>query len=151
MTLEYRQSLTEINTILKYMDVEYVKRIPQKVMKFIKENMDKNYVVSIDKNNPIDKQKIKKDTRILLSLFYRYYWCDDIGRERLLAEDKKEVYEYKGYLERNNDLAKVLNQKNMQENTEKTELVENVQIVSYEKPKWYKRIFEKIKSLLLKK
>ncbi len=53
MTMEYRQSLTELNTIIHYMDIEYLKKLPQKFIEFINSNMDKDYIPNIDKNHTL--------------------------------------------------------------------------------------------------
>ena len=67
MTLEYKQSLTELNTIIHYMNIEYLKKIPQKFIDFINNNMDVNYKPNISQNIPINEQNIKQDTKVLLS------------------------------------------------------------------------------------
>ena len=151
MTLEYKQSLSELNMIFSYMDEEYISKIPEKIIDFIKVNMDSTYIPQIDRNTPINEQKIKKDTKTLLSVFYRYYWCDDETRKRLLEEDKKELVEYRKELEHSYNLEEVLRKKrNIQQNEEVVKPVENIQMVSYEKPKWYKKIFERIIHLIKK-
>lgn len=87
MTIEYQRSLTELNSILNYMNVEYIKKIPTKFIDFIKKNMDKDYIPNIDKNVPINQQELKKDTKILLSLIYRNYWCDNETKAELFNQD----------------------------------------------------------------
>ena len=95
MTLEYKQSLTELNAIIHYMNIEYLKKIPQKFIDFINKNMDVNYKPNISQNIPINEQNIKQDTKVLLSLLYRNYWCDSEVKNELLNEDaiQKEQYE----------------------------------------------------------
>lgn len=81
MTLEYKQSLKEVNTILNFMGKEYINKLPNKLVSFIKENMDNSYISNINVNIPINEQPIKNDTKILLSLLYRNYWCSEEKRE----------------------------------------------------------------------
>ena len=100
MDLEYKQSLKEVDIILNLMEKEYINKLPNKLISFIKDNMDNLYISNINTNVPISKQKLKKDTRILLSLIYRNYWCDEKKKKRLLEEDaylknkkEKQIYE----------------------------------------------------------
>ena len=148
MTLEYKQSLTELNTILNCMNMEYFKKIPQKFINFIQDNMDNTYKPDISKDIPIDQQNLKKDTRILLSLLYRNYWCDDETKNRLLKEDLLVKKEY------DNKLKEKYNQDNLfKKNLEFKDKIsikekENVtSLVEYKKTTWYKRLFNKILSI----
>ena len=100
MNLGYKQSLSEVNTILNLMGIEYISKLPNKLIKFIKENMDNSYVSNININVPINEQPIKKDAKILLSLIYRNYWCSSEKKKQLLEEDaylkrehEKEIHE----------------------------------------------------------
>lgn len=87
MTLEYKQSLTEINIILNSMGKEYINKLPNKLIRFIKENMDNSYISDINVNTPISEQHLKNNTKILLSLIYRNYWCSEEKKKKLLEED----------------------------------------------------------------
>lgn len=87
MTLEYRQSLKEVNLIIGLMEKQYIDKIPSKLLNFIKENMDNSYVCNINTSEPINKQNIKKDTKILLSILYRNYWCSKEEKKKLISED----------------------------------------------------------------
>ena len=146
MTLEYKQSLTELNTIIHFMDVEYLSKIPQKFIDFITKNMDINYIPNIDKNIPINEQKLNKDTKVLLSLIYRNYWCDNEIKENLVHQDfvEKQKYEQK--------LNEKYNPDNLFKNkTEKIEQV-NDEIVALTEIKeilWYQRIFDNIKRFFI--
>ncbi len=155
MTKEYRQSLTELKTILVYMDPEDVQKIPEKIISFINKNYDSDYTPSIDRDIPLDKQNIKKDTRVLLSIFYRYYWCEAEERNRLLAEDRRALEEFKNKMSKNTRLEDVLErqksaQRLMEEVNKAEEPKQGMQMVSTQKTKWYQRIFEKLSTLFKK-
>lgn len=145
MTLEYKQSLTEINTILSLMGMEYINKLPKKLIKFIKENMDNSYISNIDVNTPINEQQLKKDTKILLSLIYRNYWCSE--------EKKKELLEEDAYLksEREKEIREKYNPDNIFKNKQQKivseeSAVNNVSMVEY-KESIFKKILNKIKCL----
>ena len=137
MTLEYKRSLTELNSILNYMNVEHIKKIPAKFIDFINKNMDKDYIPNIDKNVPINQQELKKDTKVLLSLIYRNYWCDNETKENLLHQDiiVKKNFEQEMLEKYNPDNIFKNKQKIIQE---ETTISENVQLVEYKQSSWYK-------------
>ena len=143
MTLEYKRSLTELNSILNYMNVEHIKKIPAKFIDFINKNMDKDYIPNIDKNVPINQQELKKDTKILLSLIYRNYWCDSETKQDLLHQDliDKKHFEQE-MLEKYNPDNLFRNKQKEVENV-KTD-TENILIEPY-KESFLKKIISKIK------
>ena len=144
MTVEYKQALKEINTILGFMENEYIEKLPKKLVRFIKENMDISYEDNIKQSIPIDKQTLKKDTKILLSLIYRNYWCNEDEKRQLMEEDanKKREYEKEIYERYNPD--------NIFKNRNK--VIEDIKINEDEKqllvPKetFFKKLINKIKS-----
>lgn len=149
MTMEYRQSLTELNTIIHYMDIEYLKKLPQKFIEFINSNMDKDYIPNIDKNTPINEQNLKKDTKILLSLLYRNYWCDREKKITLVQEDlvAKNNYE-KEIREKYNPDNIFKNKSNVAEmDIEPPKEEKHTELVEYKEQKWYQKIFAKILSI----
>ena len=145
MTTEYKMSLTELNSILNYMNVELKKKVPQKFIDFINKNMDKNYIPNIDKNIPINQQKLKKDTKVLLSLIYRNYWCDFEKKKELIKEDLISKNEYEKNLQEKYSPNTIF--KNKQAQNEETLAETHTKLIKYKEPKWYKKIFTKILKL----
>lgn len=148
MTIEYQRSLTELNSILNYMNVEYIKKIPTKFIDFIKKNMDKDYIPNIDKNVPINQQELKKDTKILLSLIYRNYWCDNETKKELFNQDliDKKNFEQE-MIERYNPDNIFKNKQHQEETVVET----HTELIEYKEPKWYQKIFAKILRLFKRK
>ncbi len=143
MTLKYKQSLKEVDTILNIMGKEYINKLPNKLINFIKENMDNSYISNINVNIPINKQLLKNDTKLLLSLIYRSYWCD--------KEKRKELYEEDTYLksEREKNIRERYNPDNIFKNKQQNiiteeNLVNSTSMVEYKEP-IFKRILNKIK------
>ena len=146
MMLEYRQSLTELNTIIHYMDIEYLKKLPKKFIEFVSSNMDKEYTPNIDKNIPINEQYLKEDTKVLLSLLYRNYWCDSEKKRTLIKEDIIAKNEYEKELrEKYNPDNIFKNKSKVAEISIEPQREENhTELIEYKEPKWYQRIFAKI-------
>ena len=143
MTLEYQRSLTELNSILNYMNVEHIKKIPTKFIDFITKNMDKDYIPNIDKNVPINQQELKKDTKILLSLIYRNYWCDNETKAELFNQDliDKKNFEQEMLEKYNPD--NIFKNRNHSTLNEEKEANESVAMVEY-KESLFKRVINKI-------
>lgn len=148
MTLEYKQALTEVNIIINYMNPIYLNKLPKKFVNFVNVNMDSEYIPNIDKNIPIDEQELKKDTKILLSLLYREYWCDLEKKKRLIEEDTLERQKEEKELKEKYSYENLFNSTN--KNTQKEDSVEQIEernmseLIEYKEVRWYKRIFEKI-------
>lgn len=70
----YNNALKEVYDILKNTDEDLIKKIPQKFLNFVKENMNQEYISNIDYNIEIDKQKLLPETEAILSLIYKSYW-----------------------------------------------------------------------------
>ena len=61
MKIEYRQALFEVYKILQNTDEEIINKIPEKFMKFVKENMDINYKFELEKGKELIKQNLKEN------------------------------------------------------------------------------------------
>ncbi len=142
MTAEYRRALTELRVILNYMNKEYVEQIPEKFMRFITENMDEKYRPRITPDTPINEQDIRKDTKVLLSLLYRRYWCD--------SETKRYLSEIKKILPKENASEKVDYFKEFSDSKNDFTKKEAMQMTVYEDESKFKKFFSKIKSMFLK-
>ncbi len=145
MTLEYKQSLKEVNTILNFMGKEYINKLPNKLVSFIKENMDNSYISNINVNTPINEQPIKNDTKILLSLLYRHYWCSEEKKRELLKEDVHLKNEREKEIREKYNPDNIFKNKQQKIISEES-VVNNVSMVEY-KESIFKRILKKIKCI----
>lgn len=142
MTAEYKRALTEVYFVLKYMNDAFVEVLPSNFLSFLNENMDKKYVPNISKDVPINEQYLKKDTKVLLSILYRKYWCD--------SETKKYLSEIKKILPKENVSEKIDYFKEFSDNKKNFEEKEEIQMTVYEDESKIKKFFSKIKSMFLK-
>lgn len=146
MTLEYKQSLKEVYTILNVMGKEYINKLPHKLISFIKENMDNSYISNINVNIPINEQLLKKDTKILLSLIYRTYWCNEEKRNELLEEDAYLKCEKEKEIREKYNPDNIFKKSN-QENEIEENIIENeIALLEY-KDSIFKKFINKIKSI----
>lgn len=146
MTLDKKEAYYEIIEILKFMDKEYVKKLPKKLVTFFKENCAENYSFSINSQIPLKEQKLKEETRAILAMLNLNYWATDEHKQELLQlysqnekvyqEELREKYNYDNlFKNKNNDTIK-----------EKEDSVENLAMVSY-KESLFTKIVNRIKKL----
>lgn len=128
MKIEYRQALFEVYKILENTDEEIKNKIPEKFIKFVKENMDTNYKFELEKGKELIKQNLKDETKQIIALIYKKYICDD--------EEVINNYEI--------DFNK--NKKLKEENIHKDKDVKNIEksLLEIKKEKWYKKLINKI-------
>ena len=73
MKQEYRKAFTEVNAIIQLMPEELVDKIPSKFRVMLEEEEDKDYYPNI--KEPLEEQKLKEETIIILGLIYRDFLC----------------------------------------------------------------------------
>lgn len=128
----------EISEILKYMPSEYNKKLPENFVSLINENKISNGF-SYDKEKTLENQKMLKDTKVLLSILYRNYWCSE--------EKRRELEEYdNNILKQRYNPDNIFKNRNQKENITKNE----VAIVEY-KESILKKIINKIKDIFKRK
>lgn len=144
MKREYMEAFSEVYEILKLMPSELLNKIPKKFYKMIEEEKSKEYCPNI--KEPLEQQKLKNETIIILGLIYRDFLCSVEERKMLQEKDAKELQEAQKELEREinkkyNYDTLFKNRKNVEEQKKETGLT----LVQEEK--WYKKIFNIIKKI----
>lgn len=86
----YKNGLAEVDMILNYADEESINKIPESLLKFIKENKS-TYVPKINPNKNLDEQDLLYETKVILSVLYRDYWASEDERKKLLKSEKQEL------------------------------------------------------------
>lgn len=84
MKQEYKEAFTEVIEIIKMMPNELANKIPSKFKKMLEDESDKEYNPNIQE--PLEQQKLKNETIIILGLIYRDFLC---------SLDEKEDYKKK--------------------------------------------------------
>lgn len=92
----YSRACTEVLVILKYyLSKAEFDGIPKQKIEFFEKNKDKNYDYQIDKNVPLEKQKISEMANSIIITLYRDYFATEKQKEILnkiliLNDAKKE-------------------------------------------------------------
>ena len=141
---EFARALSEIDFILKNTDENLQKKIPQSFWNYIEENKDEEYQVTIDMNIPLENQNIREDTINLMAIVYRNYFCT--------LDEKKEYDEILNQNEQkyqeNYSYENLFKSNKVEEQVQKEQQTENVQIIEYKEENIFNRILNKIKSIL---
>lgn len=146
------EAFSEIYEIFKLMPQELLNKIPNKFYEMIEEERDKGYIPDI--HEPLENQKLKDETIIILGLIYRDFLCPPEERKKLQAKDARELQELQGQIE--NELREKYNPDDIFKNRNKkveNEFVEQNKensLVVIQEDKWYKRIFNLIKKIFNK-
>lgn len=85
MTLSnnYRMAITEVLEILKNVESDEYNKIPKKIIAFLEEQKDSNYIFSIKPNQDFQDLKIMDETKGFLSLIYYSYMCNSDEERKL--------------------------------------------------------------------
>ena len=148
MKQEYRKAFTEVNAIIQLMPEELVDKIPSKFRVMLEEEEDKDYYPNI--KEPLEEQKLKEETIIILGLIYRDFLCSPEERKELQEKDAKELQEVQMAMEEEmrekynpDDIFKNRRKNNSEEQSH----TENTSMIVVKEEKWYQKIFQIIKKL----
>ena len=133
MKIEYRQALFEVYKILENTDEEIKNKIPEKFIKFVKENMDTNYKFELEKGKELVRQNLKSETKQIIALIYKYYICGEEERKKIVEKEKIDIRK-NFYIDFNK------NKKSKIKNIQNRDEIENFEtsLVEIKKEKWYK-------------
>jgi len=144
----HAQALAEVNVILEYTDKNLVNKIPKRFIEYIIEHKDRDYEVQISNNIPLKNQNVKDETKSIMALIYRNYFC---------TEEEKNLYDER--LNQNQQqYEKVLNEKYSYENLFKNNITKEEVMpeqisynytIAYKKGKLYK-VKNRLKRFLIK-
>lgn len=84
----YRKAYTELNEIFKFLPTEQLKKIPAKLRKNIKAEMDNEYNFKIDPSKTLEEQELMAETKALIVELYERYLCEDEEKDRWEIYDK---------------------------------------------------------------
>ena len=144
VTKELRVAAVEINSIFENMSIDLLNKIPQNFREFFNKIASKDYKFQYDRRVRLNEQKLLPKTKGILAFIYRDYLCDEMEKEKYNKEYNrvlmlKEIEKQEKY--NANDIFK--NRKNEGSNI-------NTLPIKYKKMSLFRKIFEKLKSILKK-
>ena len=83
--IEYIQANTEIKCLLKYFPINYIKKLPTKLLEMIYKNSDDKYNIEVDLKKGLKNQNISKKAKDMLAVLTYNYWSSE--------DEKKDIIE----------------------------------------------------------
>lgn len=139
-----KQAFSEVYDIINHLDNEIKVKIPNGFVNLIKNNMDINYKIDIDYSKSIVNQNLLHETKILLSLIYRDYICDEKKRKELLELDSIAIKEHEKNLRQQYEI-NFEQRKNIKRQTENIATQYN-SLIDIKNLKWYEKLFNILKN-----
>lgn len=122
MDRAYEEAFVEVDEILKLMPIDLLSKIPVQFRQVISENKAKNYKTDI--KEPLDEEKLKEETVIILGLIYRDFLASPEEREELQLQDAKELRKIEEELQQKYDIDNIFkNKKTIKYDENSTDLV----------------------------
>lgn len=130
----YKDAFSEVVYLINNMRSENQAKISKKFIEFLEENKNNDYKPSnISLENP---DSLKRETKIVLSLIYRDYFCEKKQEEKVINKIKsyEEMFD------------------NQPEKIEKEigEVKEDIELLDVSKISWYEKIINKVKEFINK-
>ena len=135
----------EVFEILKYMDRNIVMKIPIDIVELFKRYKKENYESKIDINDIFNKENISKKALNILAWLNINYFSNPQEKEKLIELYRKNDYISEEEKKEKYDTTNLFSSKITKNDTSKENSVE---LVKYEKIKWYKKIWNKIVNML---
>lgn len=87
---EYARSYKEVWEILKFVPKKYFEKVPNKLVNFFEENMDKEYEYQVNPNVSYLEHSKSDITQAILGNIFRDYWANPAQKEFILKKEKRE-------------------------------------------------------------
>lgn len=141
----YKEAFAEVLKILENSNEDIVKKIPEKFIDFLNQNMDEDYIVNIDFKKSNWENDVKPETQAIVALLYRDYIVSPEKREELLKEEAKEQIKVEQELKEKYNVDNLFKKK---EEIISEELGNNEQLIKNENYPWYRKLYYKVLEIL---
>ena len=130
---KYAKAYTEVLEIIKYFPLEEYDKIPEEKIEFYKNNMDKNYVFTINPEIELSEQNISSEANaVIVNLFIDYFASEeqkikineilDLNQKRE-EQERREKYNPDDIFKKVNNTTEITNIE-ISENNTNTALIE---------------------------
>lgn len=143
MNKTYERAFAEVDEILKIMPVDLLSKIPVQFRKIISENKAKDYKVEI--KEPLEEEKLKEETVIILGLIYRDFLASPEEREELQAKDAEELKKIEEDMQQKYDMDKIFEKRKFAKNDDSS-----TDLILYKEAGFLKKLFSLIKRVFYK-
>lgn len=146
MELEITSAIAaETIAVLENTEISLLAKIPIKLIKALQEKADEgNTKFNLDFSKSYGEQAISEETRAVMTLIYREYWCTPEERAELDKQCEQ------AQIKLDEELREKYNPDKIFENKKEVPEIPKTDIAVVEELKWYQKIINKIKSLFQK-
>lgn len=146
MKQEYREAFTEVYEIIKLMPTELSDKIPNEFIKMLEEEKDSTYYPNF--KEPIENEKLKDETVVILGLIYREFLCSEEEKEDFKKREANELRKFEQEL--NEKMREKYNpddlfKRNKSKIKKDIDINDKDNVTIYKKEKWYEKIINIIK------
>ena len=145
MDRAYEEAFAEVDEILKIMPIDLLSKIPVRFRQVISENKAKDYKVEI--KEPLEEEKLKEETVIILGLIYRDFLASPEEKEELQAKDAEELRKIEEGLKQQYDMENVFEKRKTPQNQQEEF---STDLIVYKEQGFLKKFFNLIKGLFKK-
>lgn len=146
MERAYEEAFAEVDEILKIMPIDLLRKIPMQFRKMISKNKAQNY--KIDIQEPLDEEKLKEETVVILGLIYRDFLASPEEREELQAQDAEELRRIEEEMQQKYDMENIFKKRKSEKAHQNNEF--STDLTLYEEKGLIKKLFNWIKGLFNK-
>jgi len=150
ITKDRKEAYVEVLEVLRHMELKYIKKVPEKLRKFLKNNSSKDYIFHLDESKPLKEQNLKKETLSLLAMINLNYWCESEEEKKDL---KKKYYKneekYQEELRKKYNPDDIFKRKSKPLEPKSCNFEDELIMVEY-KQSFFKKILNRINELLKK-
>lgn len=143
MKRAYEEAFVEVDEILKMMPIELLSRIPIKFRQVISENKAKDYKVEI--KEPLEEEKLKEETVVILGLIYRDFLASPEEREELQLKDAEELKRIEEEMQEQYDIDNVFKKRKKSQGEDSS-----TDLILYKEQGFLRKLFNLIKGIFNK-
>ena len=150
MQREYEEAFAEVDEIFKIMPSELLIKVPIRFRQIISENKAKDYNIIIQE--PLENQKLKKETIVVLGLIYRDFLASPEEREELQLRDAQELKRIEQQMQEQCDIQNIFEKRKAkkEENNFEDDMQYTTDLTLYKEPGFLKKFFNLIKGIFKK-
>lgn len=147
LSSKYSEAAVEVLDILNHMDKNDYNKVPAKFINMLEESASKDYVCKLDYSKRLIEMDLSEETKALLSVMFRNYWCPEERREAYenrISENEAKLQEE---LRKKYNPDSVFGEASANSTKETSEVSKDTEMVEVENISIFKRIFNKIISI----
>ena len=148
MKRAYEEEFAEVDEILKTMPIDLLSKIPVTFRQVISENKAKDYVVKIEE--PLQEEKLKKETVVMLGLIYRDFLASPEEREELQKQDAEALQKIEQEIQEQYDVQNIFEKRKSKTKNFEEDLQYSTDLTLYKEPGFFGKVINFFKGIFKK-